>query len=163
VHLTDDTPATYALNAHKAVARSPAAALRGTTTLSEAAEIISRLTGVSEIDYETAKAERLRGRPERSPNPADLPTIDRHAASAAARGADYVTIRRLAESLGVTTAHGLAALRKLLAETRPDRYPAPLPLYRVAASLQPLDEPLDAQQHAQRCLAPDDPQRFRAT
>jgi hypothetical protein len=134
VHLTDDTPAVYALDAYKAAARSPAAALHGTTTLSEAAEVTGRLTGVSEMNYETEKAERMRLRPERSPNRADLPAIDHHADRAAARGTDYVTIRRLAELLGVTTSGGLAALRRLLAETRADRYPAPLPLYQVAAS-----------------------------
>jgi hypothetical protein len=108
--------------------------LDGTTTLRQAAEITDRITGVSEINYETEKAERLRRRPVRLPTRGDLPTIDDHAAGAAARGADYVSIRRLAELLGVTTADGLAAFRSLLAETRADRYEAPFPLYRVAAS-----------------------------
>jgi hypothetical protein len=134
VHLTEDTPTLYAVDAYKAVARSPAAALEGTTTFAEAAQITSRITGVSEISYETEKAERLRHRPAHTPSRADLPAIDRYAAQAAARGADYVTVRRLAELLGVTTADSLAAFRSLLAHTRADRYQPPLPLYRVAGS-----------------------------
>jgi len=124
----------YALDAHQAAARSPAAALETTTTFAQAAQITGDLTGVSEIRYETDKAERLRNRPAHTPTRADLPAIDRLAAQAAARGANYVTIRRLAELLGVTTADGLAAFRALLAQARAGRYQPPLPLYRVTAS-----------------------------
>jgi hypothetical protein len=64
--------------------------------------ITSRITGLSEISYETEKAERLRHRPAHTPSRADLPAIDRYAAQAAARGADYVgwTERRAASRTG---------------------------------------------------------------
>jgi len=134
VHLTDATPTVYALDGYKAAARSPAAALETTTTLTGAAEITSDLTGVSEIHYERDKAERLRNRLAHALTRADLPAIDRHAAEAAARGANYLTVRRLAELLDVTTADSLAAFRALLAQARADHYRPPLPLYRVTAS-----------------------------
>jgi hypothetical protein len=132
IPLTDDTPAVFTLDAYKAVPASPAAALGATTTLAEAAQITRNLTGISEIDYESAKAARLQSRPGHAPTNADLPTIDQHAADAAARGADYVTVRRLAELLGITTRDSLAAFRALLTDARADRYQPPLPLYRVA-------------------------------
>jgi hypothetical protein len=134
LQLTDNSPAVFALDAYKAAALSPAAALDSTATLGEAAQITRDLTGLSEIDYETAKAARLERRRGHIPTDVDLASIERHAADTAARGADYVTIRRLAELLGVTTRDGLTALRALLAEARPDSYQPPLPLYRVAAS-----------------------------
>ena len=46
VHLTDNTPAVFAVDALKAAAHSPAAALLSTTTLAEAAKIVKCLTGV---------------------------------------------------------------------------------------------------------------------
>jgi len=134
VPLTDNTPAVFTLNAYNAAAISPAAALGSTTTLAQAAEVTSDLTGVSEIGYETFKAARLRSRPVHTPTRADLSMVDRHAADAAALGADYVTVRRLAELLGVTTPDSFAVFRALLADARADRYQPPLPLYRVAAS-----------------------------
>ncbi|MGH3777424.1 MAG: DUF1152 domain-containing protein [Pseudonocardiaceae bacterium] len=126
VHLTDNTPAVFALDAHELAATSPAAALWSTTTLDQADQVISQLTGVSEISYETAKAARLRHRRPYLPTHADLVTIDRHAADAQARGADYVTVRRLAELVGVTSEKEFTAFRTLLADRRADRYQPPL-------------------------------------
>lgn len=91
IHLTDTTPIVFAVDAHKVAASSPAAALCATTTLGEAQEIVRQLTGISEIDYETTKVSRLRDRRPHLPTPADLPAIDRYAAGAASRSANYVT------------------------------------------------------------------------
>jgi len=134
VRLTDNTPVVFSVDAYKAAAASPAAGLGSTTTLAEAAQITKDLTGISEIDYETKKAARLRSRSNRTPTRADLSAIDGHARNAAALGASYVTIRRLAELLGISTPGGLAAFRVLLAEARADHYQPPLPLYRATAS-----------------------------
>lgn len=122
IELTDDTAAVYALDAHQAAARSPASVLANTTTWAEAREITLRLTGISEIDYETRKARRLRAEPSRIPTIDDLPVVDCHAHDAAARGADYVTVRRLAGLIGVTGWEGLSRFRELLTQARATRY-----------------------------------------
>ncbi len=126
IHLTDTTPVVFAVDAHKVAASSPAAALCDTTTLGEAQEIVRQLTGISEIDYETTKASRLRDRRPHLPTPADLPAIDRYAADAAGRSANYVTVRRMAELLGVTSRDGFAKFRELLVDMRPEQYKPPL-------------------------------------
>jgi hypothetical protein len=38
------------------------------------------------------------------------------------KGADYISMRRLSELIGATTLNGFAALGRLLAQHRPDRY-----------------------------------------
>jgi hypothetical protein len=131
VHLTDNTPAVFAVDAHKAALRSPAAALTSTTTLVEAARIVEELTGVNELQYETQKAARLTNRATHTPSEDDLPAVDEYSAQAAARGTDYITIRRLAELLGISGRDALADFRALLAGARPSRYLHPLPLFRT--------------------------------
>jgi hypothetical protein len=84
--------------------------------------IIRELTGISEIDYETRKAARRAQHANRQPTIADLEEIDQHAAAAAQRSADYISLRRLAELAGATSLDAYEALSALLAETRPDRY-----------------------------------------
>ncbi|MGH8571965.1 MAG: DUF1152 domain-containing protein [Gammaproteobacteria bacterium] len=130
IHLTDTTPIVFAVDAHKVAASSPAAALCATTTLGESQEIVRQLTGISEIDYETTKAARLRDPRPHLPTRADLPAIDRYAADAAGRCANYVTVRRMAELLGVTSRDGFAKFRELLVDARPEQYKPPL--YHVA-------------------------------
>ncbi|MGH9212482.1 MAG: DUF1152 domain-containing protein [Acidimicrobiales bacterium] len=132
VYLTDDTTEAYSVDAHKAAAPSPAALLRSSTSLAEAADIVTRATGVDEIKYETDKAVRLRSRSARQASHDDLATVDGYAAEAAARGADYVTVRRLAELIGLTTSEGLSSFQALLADQRPSSYEPPL--YRTWAS-----------------------------
>ena len=49
----------------------------------------------------------------------DLPAVDELAREAAARGADYVSMRRLAELLGSTSLDTFAELTQLLSTERP--------------------------------------------
>ena len=58
-----------------------------------------------------------------------LPQIDRYASEAEARGADYISMRRLAELVGANRLDSYADLGQLLRQERPDAY-APS-LYRV--------------------------------
>ena len=79
-------------------------------------------TGISEIRYETEKANRLRAHVAHFPTHADLSTVDKRACEASSRGADYISVRRLSELLGATTLDTFAALSDLLAIERPGRY-----------------------------------------
>jgi len=88
----------------------------------KAEQIIRDITGISEIEYETRKAARLGQRTTHRPVPEDLATIDEHAAAARERGADFISVRRLAELLDATTLDTFAALSELLAIHRPDSY-----------------------------------------
>ena len=58
--------------------------------------------------------------------------IDQHAEDAAARGADYISMRRLSEVIGATTLDAYADLGQLIATERPGRY-APS-IYRTVES-----------------------------
>jgi hypothetical protein len=131
VHLTDSTPAVFAVDAYRAAERSPAARLTRTTSLAEASRLTVELTGVDEIAYEADKAARTRDLPNRQPRSTDLAAVDSQVAEAAARGADYVTVRRLAELVGATSRDELVAFQRLLADDRADRYIPPL--YRTTA------------------------------
>jgi hypothetical protein len=126
IQLTDATPAVYAVDAHKVDAFGLASALSGTTALEDAQDITARITGISEIDYERRKAKRLRDVVSHPPDTRDLPRIDTHAAEARMRGADLVSVRRLAELIGVRSSPHLAAFRGLLAAQRADRYQPPI-------------------------------------
>jgi hypothetical protein len=102
IHLTDATPAVYALDANDVNAVGLASALAETTGLAEA--VTAGLTGISELEYERRKAQRLRDIASKPPTIRDLPQVDAHAAEAATRGADFVSVRRLAELIGVRSA-----------------------------------------------------------
>jgi hypothetical protein len=110
----------------------PGAALTDTDSLREASDLIRRLTGISEIDYETAKAARRNGQPQHAVTVDDLRAIDQHAQDAAGRGADYISMRRLSELIGATTLQAYADLGNLIATERPARY-APS-IYRTVES-----------------------------
>lgn len=129
VHLSDDTTMVFGLDVSAAAETSPAALLRSTRSLQEAAQIVSDVTGVAEIAYETDKASRLRSRSASQPSPPELVDVDRQVAAAAVRGVDYITVRRLAERVGVTTSEALTAFQALLATKRAAAYQPPL--YRV--------------------------------
>ena len=130
VELTDATAAVLAVDATRAAEITPARHLTETTSLADAEQIIRDHTGLSEIEYETRKAERLDRHHVRRPTTADLAEIDRRAADARHRGADYISTRRLSELLGATSTDTFAALTALLAEHRPHAYEPSL--YRTA-------------------------------
>ena len=71
------------------------------------------------------------------PTTDDLPVIDRLAREAAARGAEHLSKRRLAELLGSSSLEAFASLTHLLSAERSDHYA--LGAYRVHV---PVAEPL---------------------
>jgi hypothetical protein len=122
VALTADTTVLFAADATAAQEVTPAARLSDTRSLAEAEAIVRELTGISEINYETAKAARVGSQPTHTPARSDLPAIDAHARKAKERGAQYISMRRLAELLHVRALDAFAGLCDLLAEERPENY-----------------------------------------
>lgn len=126
VQLTDRTPIVLTLDAQRAARRAPASLLAGSGSLAGAQQVVANLTGICEIGYETRKAHRIRGLSSNAPSVTDLTRLDLLAAEAAERSADYISLRRLAELLGVRSAQDLAALRVVLECHRPAHYRPPL-------------------------------------
>ena len=129
VALTDDTASVHVLDLVDLAQTSLASALTETDSLAEAESVIDELTGISEIRYETAKASRRNQQPSVRISRDRLLEIDRYASEAGARGADYISMRRLAELVGANRLDSYADLGQLLRQERPDAY-APS-LYRV--------------------------------
>lgn len=132
VELTNATTMISAVEVKQAAEITPAAALTDTQSLKEAEQIIRNITGISEIAYETKKAGRRAGRQVHDPTTADLPIIDNYADDARARGADFISVRRLSEQLGATTLPAFATLSDLLLKHRPACYEPSL--YRTSAT-----------------------------
>jgi hypothetical protein len=133
VALTDETPSVHAIDLTAVTANgatAPGLQLTETASLADAEAAIERITGINELRYERAKAARRDGQPSHQVTAHDLDTVDKHAAQAAGRGADYISLRRLAELIGAHTLDNYAALSQLLAETRAERYGPSI--YRVA-------------------------------
>jgi hypothetical protein len=122
VVLTDETPSLHAMDLAEISETAPGAALTDTNSLIEASDLIRQLTGISELDYETAKAAKRDGQPPHAVTVDDLHTIDQHAQHAAERGADYISMRRLSELIGATTLDAYADLGNLIATKRATRY-----------------------------------------
>lgn len=129
VRLTDHTAGIYEVDAEKLAAAAPAAALRDTTTLAEASELTRRLTGITELDIENAKAAARGQQHDRHPTSDDLDLIDRLVTAALDRGADYVSVRNLAEGAGAITQDSFLAFRALLSHERAGHCRPPLPIY----------------------------------
>jgi len=132
VHLNAVTTRLAWVDAKRAVSITPAAHLTDCDSLDAAQRIIRDITGISEIDYETRKAARRARTTVRHPTAADLPAIDEHAAAAAARCSDYLSIRRLAELLVATTLDAFAALIDVVEHYRSEHYTPSL--YRTRAA-----------------------------
>ncbi len=119
VTLTTATTALFAANAKSALEVAPAAHLLDTQSLAQAEAVVRRITGISEIRYETEKATKRRDQPVHTPARSDLPIIDTHARGARTRGAQYISMRRLAELIHASSLDAYAELCDLLAEERP--------------------------------------------
>jgi hypothetical protein len=130
ITLTDDTTRLYSVDFTALSRDLPAHRLVGSQSLNEAERLVRDLTGISELEYEAGKAERLADRQPHMPDTDDLDTIDHEAKRAADRGADYISMRRLAELIGSTSLASFEALTDLLTQTRPDKYKTSL--YSVA-------------------------------
>jgi hypothetical protein len=122
IELADSTLDLLSVDAKDVLTLAPAARLTDSRSLNEAETIIHDVTGISEISYETDKADRLRSRRAHFPTPDDLPEVDRQARDARHRGADYISVRRLSELLGASTLDAFATLSALLAARRPEHY-----------------------------------------
>jgi hypothetical protein len=122
VKLTPETTSLFAVDAKAALDVTPAIRLTASRSLAEAEAIVREVTGISEISYETNKARQLRDRPVHHPTPSDLLLIDAQASKACSRGARYISMRRLSESLGAATLDAFAELCDLLATERPHQY-----------------------------------------
>jgi hypothetical protein len=127
--LSDSTPSLSVISAAGAIEGTPAASIQETSSLDEAERILREATGISEIRYESSKASRLHGRRAHSPVRSDLETIDRFADEANARGADFISVRRLSELLGARSMPAFSALSALLRTERPSR--CELSIYRT--------------------------------
>jgi hypothetical protein len=131
VALLDSTTSLAAVDARRAAATTPAGQLDLSTSLDQAAQIIRASTGTSEIEYETRKARRRADQDVHYPVVSDLDILDLHVREACERGADFISVRRLAEVLGATTLDAYAALIDLLRTNRPGAFE--LSAYRTNA------------------------------
>lgn len=122
VEMSDATTLLYAVDAKRVANATPAAHLADAASLDDAERIIREVTGISEIAYETKKAERLATRQPHNPTTADLSSVDRFAKDARVRGADFISVRRLSELLDATTLRAFEVLTDLLSTDCSERY-----------------------------------------
>lgn len=126
VQLTDTSTTVYAVDGRRALEASSAARLSETTTLDGVEDHVREFRGTSEIDYERTKAARRPSTPAQTPTVGSLDEVDRHAKSAADRGVDYLSVRRIAELIGATDRPTMQELRRLLGSERGAQYSPPL-------------------------------------
>jgi hypothetical protein len=126
VDLTDHSSEAFLLALSDLVdVNALAPALAATSSLDEAEEVAREIFGLSEIDYERAKADRIRaGRSMQAPTDLD-DLVDAFERDAAARGIDFVTFRRIAEATGMRPADAVNLVTYLTA-ARPDHDAWPL-------------------------------------
>ncbi|MEU3601605.1 DUF1152 domain-containing protein [Streptomyces sp. NPDC006798] len=127
VPLTDEGPTVHAVDPATAYARNTLArAIASTRTLAEAEALSRETVGFSELDYERAKAARLRAGPVAPLDPdAVLAEVTAFEHAARARQISHTTFRRLTEALGLPGAQR-EALKALLLRYRGEQYVAPL-------------------------------------
>ncbi|MFE0173807.1 DUF1152 domain-containing protein [Streptomyces sp. NPDC059002] len=115
VPLTDEGPAVHRVDLATAFSNNRLAqAVADTTTLTEAEERCRNICGISEIDYERAKAHRLGQRqPSETTSEELLIQVQRFEKAALARGATHTTVRRVAEALNFSE-EGRRCLSQLL-------------------------------------------------
>jgi hypothetical protein len=127
VPLTDEGPTIHEVDLDDAVSRnSLARAIMTTATLDEAVAYSREICGFSEIDYERNKAAWLKDQPLVPLTPQGvLSQLDRFQIDARARGITHTTFRHLTEALNLNGSQR-DELRRLLINSRPDQYDAPL-------------------------------------
>lgn len=126
IKLSDDALRIFIIDLGEAARAGPALDLKYTTSFNEARQVIEKITGVSEVSYETMKARRLLRAKSRQVSKSDLVRLDALADEANTRGVSYVSLRRLSELLGVHTSAHLARFHELLNAERGRRYMPPL-------------------------------------
>jgi hypothetical protein len=102
VELNDVCALVYELELSAVAAIVPAPKLTDSESLGEAEKSICDVTGLSELVYERSKASRSRV-DEKPSVSLDLERLDRLAEAVRDAGADYISLRRLAELAGVRT------------------------------------------------------------
>ncbi|MBC2905375.1 DUF1152 domain-containing protein [Streptomyces cupreus] len=127
IPLTDESPAVHEADMDEALSRNELArAIMATTTLDEVEALSREICGFSEIDYERNKALWLKEQP---PTRLDaeslLPALAEFEAEARSRGVSHTTFRHLTEALNLNGTQR-DALRRLLIDSRPEQYAAPL-------------------------------------
>jgi hypothetical protein len=126
VEVTDRSAEVFAF-AHGNVMRGNAVAqaLGGSTSLDEADASAATVCGNSELGYERRKAARLAPRGRDLDVEEAVASLQRYGAEAAARAVDYLTVRRIAEALGLSI-DALTKLTDLLRSRQVSPYFPPL-------------------------------------
>lgn len=132
VHLTELSTSIWEREAVDWETEGLISKLSATASLEEASFLTEQATGISELRYEVAKATQIYERVSHVIELEDLGRIDSLAAAAESRGADYITIRRLAEQLGIHHLTELQTLRRVLSKSRPHN--SMWPVYKVRTS-----------------------------
>ncbi|WP_181779708.1 DUF1152 domain-containing protein [Pseudonocardia pini] len=122
VRLTDETARLRGIGLDRVIHLVPAQHLLQVDSLDEAERTVHDLTRVSEIQYESAKANRRYGTSDPELSPECLNRLDNISEEALRYGVDYISTRRLAEVFGIVTLHAYSALCDLLKRCRSDRY-----------------------------------------
>ncbi|MEU3983854.1 DUF1152 domain-containing protein [Streptomyces sp. NPDC026672] len=127
IPLTDESPTVHEADLDEALSRNELArAIMSTTTLDQVETLSREICGFSEIDYERNKALWLKEQP---PTKLDtesvLPQLAQFEAEARSRGITHTTFRHLTEALNLDGSQR-DDLRRLLINSRPERYAAPL-------------------------------------
>jgi hypothetical protein len=128
IEISDHSAMAFTIGAKTLAEASPMASrLAVTRDLDQAEAVVMSVCGRSELAVERTKAAGLRTS---EPTVPDIQELRRRVAAfeqaAAARGSDFVTIRRLAEAVGAPRGAGYEAWRADLIAERPHRYCPPL-------------------------------------
>lgn len=126
IQITEKTSNAFMIDARKVLKLGPAPLLVATSSILEVRAILKRATGIAEVEYEERKARKMSARNSHAPTSCDLARVDTVAAMAYARNSVGLTVRRLAELIGVQSARHLNALRQLLSVERSAHYLPPL-------------------------------------
>ncbi|MFG2127619.1 DUF1152 domain-containing protein [Streptomyces sp. NPDC048751] len=127
IPLTDESPTVHEVDLDEAVSRNELArAIMSTTTLDQVEALSREVCGFSEVDYERNKALWLKEqRPARLDAESALPQLAQFEADARSRGITHTTFRHLTEVLNLNGSQR-DDLRRLLINSQPERYTAPL-------------------------------------
>ncbi|WP_406428103.1 DUF1152 domain-containing protein [Streptomyces sp. NBC_01589] len=127
IPLTEESPTVHEVDLDEALSRNELArATMSTTTLDQAETLTREICGFSEIDYERNKALWLKEqRPPKLDIESVLPQLTQFEAEARSRGVTHTTFRHLTEVLNLDGSQR-DDLRRLLINTRPEQYMAPL-------------------------------------
>lgn len=127
IPLTDESPTVHAVDLDEALSRNELArAIMSTTTLDQVEALSREVCGFSEIDYERNKALWLKNqRPAKLEAESALLRLAQFEVKARSHGVTHTTFRHLTEVLNLDGSQR-DDLRRLLINSRPEQYAAPL-------------------------------------